>query len=185
MRKAFQDTSVEDIDTNVQSVNWREIGETTQTNGANVTKIWLDRRTLKVKDPVSLVGQHSVYIVGPGLLDADISGSNEVEIQIARNAAVLNRTRIGYPESGIMYSLRGESYLNFVNLRSPSDNLIRNVTSGDSSDVIVRFGGPLSYREARECEFQRDIEARRKNRERQRKSHDLHDIGIVDEMRGL
>ena len=47
---------------------------------------------------------------------------------------------------------RGESYINFVNLKPPSDKTIYNV-AGDMSDVIVGFGGPLSYREARENEF--------------------------------
>lgn len=161
-RKIFQDTSSENIDTNVQSMTWNELGDTIVTNGLKVTKIRLNRRTLKVKDPVVLDGRHNVYIVGPGLLDADISGSAGVSVHLSRNAALLNRTRIEYPKSAIMYALRGESYINFVNLKEPSDKTIYNV-EGDT-DVIVRFGGPLSYREVREDEFRREMERIRKKR---------------------
>ena len=161
-RKIFQDTSSENIDTNVQSMTWNELGDTIVTNGLKVTKIRLNRRTLKVKDPVVLDGRHNVYIVGPGLLDADISGSAEVSVHLSRNAALLNRTRIEYPKSAIMYALKGESYINFVNLKEPSDKTIYNV-EGDT-DVIVRFGGPLSYREVREDEFRREMERIRKKR---------------------
>lgn len=161
-RKIFQDTSAENIDTNVQSVAWHELGDTIVTNGMKVTKIRLNRRTLKVKDPVVLDGRHNVYIVGPGLLDADISGSAEVSVHLSRNATLLNRTRIEYPRSAIMYALRGESYINFVNLKEPSDKTIYNV-EGDT-DVIVRFGGPLSYREVREGEFRKEMERIRKKR---------------------
>ena len=184
MRKILQDTSVENIDTNVQAVSWNEIGETTTTNGTTVKKIWLDARTFKVKEPVVLAGRHRVYIVGPGLLDADISGSKDVVIQLARNAAVLNRTRIAYPDSDIKYVVQGESYLNFVNLKAPPDKNIRNVTV-DSFNVIVRFGGPLSYREAREEDFRMTMEAERKEKERQRKSHNLNDLEISDEVSGF
>ena len=162
-RKIYQDTSVENIDTNVQSVTWHELGDTIVTNGMKVTKIRLNRRTLKVEDSVVLDGRHNVYIVGPGLLDADISGTAEVSVHLSRNAALLNRTRIEYPRSAIMYALSGESYINFVNLKPPSDKTIRNV-AGDMSDVIVGFGGPLSYREARENEFRREMERIRKKR---------------------
>lgn len=184
-RKIFQDTSSEEIDTNVQSVAWNELGETILTNGVKETKIWLDSRTLKVEDPVALDGQQNVYIVGPGLLDADISGSAEVSIHIAKNAAFLNRTRIEYPESSMMYFLRGESYLNFVNLKQPADKTICNIVAEDMSDVIVRFGGPLSYCKIREDNFRRMMDAQRERRERQRKSHNLRDAGIRDELRGL
>ena len=164
VRKVFQDTSSENIDTNVQSVTWNELGDTIVTNGLKVTKISLQRRTLKVEDPVALDGRHNVYIVGPGLLDADISGSAEVAVHLAGNAAFLNRTRIECPKSAMMYFLRGESYVNFVNLKQPSDKTISNIVAEDLSDVIVRFGGPLSYREAREDEFRRKREARGRHR---------------------
>ena len=183
MRKAFQDTSVEDVDTNIRSASWDELGETTLTNGVTVKKIWLDGRTFKVKEPVVLHGRQVVYVVGPGLLDCDISGSKEVSIQLARNAAVLNRTLVEHPRSGMMYSMRGESYLNFVNLKSPPDNFICNVIGGPSE--IVRFGGPHSYREAREDEFRRAMEAPRRQRWRKNTSHDLRDLGIRDELKGF
>ena len=157
-RKIFQDTSTENIDTNVQAVAWHELGDTIVTNGIKVTKIVLNRRTLKVEDPVVLDGRHNVYIVGPGLLDADISGTSEVSVHLARNAAFLNRTRIEYPKSAVRYFLRGESYINFVNLKEPSDMTICNIVAEDMSDVIVRFGGPLSYREVREDGFRREME---------------------------
>ena len=81
--------------------------------------------------------------------------------------------------------MRGESYLNFVNLKPPPDNFLRNVVAEDSSNFLVRFGGPLSYREAREEDFRETMERKRKTREQQRKSHNLSDVGISDELKGL
>ena len=182
MRRAMQDTSVENVSTNVQYVNWDEIGKTYLCNETEVTEIWLDNRTLKVKSPVVLSGRRKVYIAGPGLLDADISGSNEVVVCIARNATLLNRTRIEYPESGIAYSLIGDGYLNFVNLAMPKDKAIGNVYSS-RNDGILRFGGPLSYREARADEFRKTLEAERRKKEHRRNSHNLRDIGVVSEPR--
>lgn len=123
-----------------------------------------------------------MYIAGPGLLDADISGSNEVVVCIARNATLLNRTRIEYPESGIACSLIGDGYLNFVNLAMPKDKAIGNVYSS-RNDGILRFGGPLSYREARADEFRKTLEAERRKKEHRRNSHNLRDIGVVSEPR--
>ena len=118
-----------------------------------------------------------MYIAGPGLLDADISGSKDVSVDVVRNAALINRSPKPYPESGITYTLRGDSYLNFLNQKSPEDKNIRNVYA-DGEDVIVRFGGPLTYREARQDAYRQGLDAHRRDAERRRKSHDLRDAGV-------
>ena len=177
MRQILQDTSVENIDPTEHVVKWSDIGETTMVNGTTVTKIWLDEKTLKVVEPVVLDGKHKVYIAGPGLLDADISGTKDVSIDVVRNAALINRSQKAYPESGITYTLRGDSYLNFLNQKSPEDKNIRNVYA-DGEGEIIRFGGPLTYREARQDAYRQGLEAHRRDAERRRKSHDLRDVGI-------
>ena len=177
LRQVFQDTSSENIDTTVRIVKWKDIGETKVVNGTPVTTIWLDEKTLKVTEPVVLDGKRKVYIAGPGLLDADISGAKGVTVEIARNAALINRSPKPYPESGITYSLRGESYLNFLNQKWPEDKDIRNVYV-DGENEIIRFGGPLTYREARQDAYKQALEAHRRDAERRRKSHDLRDAGV-------
>ena len=155
------------INKNVQYASWEGIGETNtvkmvsrwdevrkKTLKGDVlrTEINLDGRTLKVKDPVVLAGMQEVVISGPGLLDADISGSADVVVRLDRQASFLNRTRIGFPESAIMYTLQRKSYLNFVNLPVPERIDSINVYAA-SEDDILRFGGPLTYREARAGQF--------------------------------
>ena len=137
----------------------------------------LDERTLKVEEPVTLKGKRKVYIVGPGLLNADISGAKGVTVEIARNAALINRSAIPYPKSGIVYTLRGESYLNFLNQKPPEDDNIRNVYVNGENEILD-YGGPLTYREAREEAYKQNLEAYRRDAERRRKSHDLRDAGI-------
>lgn len=177
MRQILQDTSVENIDPTERIVKWSDLGKTEVVNGVSVTKIWLDERTHKVVEPVVLGGRQKVYIAGPGLLDADISGEKGVSVELVRNAALINRSGKPYPESGVTYTLRGESYLNFLNQKSPEDKNIRNVYVGGESEII-RFGGPLTYREARADDYRRGLEAHRRDAERRRKSHDLRDLGI-------
>ena len=177
MRQILQDTSAERIDPTVQTVTWDAIGETTTVNGTTVTKIWLDGKTLKVEKPIVLDGKRKVYIAGPGLLDADISGANGVSVELLRNAALINRSGKKYPESGMTYTLRGESYLNFLNQKSPEDGNIRNVFV-DGENEILRYGGPLTYREARQDAYRQALEAHRRDAEKRRKSHDLRDAGV-------
>ena len=177
LRQVFQDTSAEKIDPNVRIVKWADLGETKFANGMPVTTIWLDERTLKVEEPVTLKGKRKVYIVGPGLLNADISGAKGVTVEIARNAALINRSAIPYPKSGIVYTLRGESYLNFLNQKPPEDDNIRNVYVNGENEILD-YGGPLTYREAREEAYKQNLEAYRRDAERRRKSHDLRDAGI-------
>ena len=177
MRQILQDTSVENIDPTERIVKWSDLGKTEVVNGVSVTKIWLDERTHKVVEPVVLGGRQKVYIAGPGLLDADISGEKGVSVELVRNAALINRSGKPYPESGVTYTLRGESYLNFLNQKSPEDKNIRNVYVGGENEII-RYGGPLTYREARVDDYRRGLEAHRRDAERRRKSHDLRDLGI-------
>lgn len=179
MRQILQDTSAEKIDSTVQTVSWDAIGETSTVNGMAVTQIWLDERTLKIEEPIVLDGKRKVYIAGPGLLDADISGAKGVSIELLRNAALINRSAKPYPESGATYTLRGESYLNFLNQKPPEDKDIRNVYV-DGEREILRYGGPLTYREARQDAYRQRLEAHRRDAERRRKSHDLREAGAQE-----
>ncbi len=72
---------------------------------------------------------------------------------------------------------QGGSYLNFLNQKWPEDKDIRNVYV-DGENEIIRFGGPLTYREARQDAYKQALEAHRRDAERRRKSHDLRDAGV-------
>ena len=60
---------------------------------------------------------------------------------------MLNRTTRSYPESGIRYSIRDESYLNFVNLDWPKGGFSPRVTV-EKEMSMLDYRGPTVYRDA-------------------------------------
>ena len=108
----------------------------------------LRQRTFSFKEPIALApGEYS--IVGPGRLDAAISGPSNAVVRI-KGCTLNNMTTLSYPRNGVCYVLEGGAYLNFANLdenfrtrkfiRYASGNL-----SGD--DEAVAFRGPLTREE--------------------------------------
>ena len=108
----------------------------------------LRQRTFSFKEPIVLApGEYR--IVGPGRLDAAISGPSNAVVRLT-GCTLNNMTTRPYPKNGVNYVLDGGAYLNFVNLdenfhmrkflRYASGNL-----SGD--DEAVAFRGPLTREE--------------------------------------
>ena len=108
----------------------------------------LRQRTFSFKEPIALApGEYS--IVGPGRLDAAISGPSNAVVRI-KGCTLNNMTTLSYPRNGVGYVLEGGAYLNFANLDENfrTRKFIRYASgtlSGD--DEAVAFRGPLTREE--------------------------------------
>lgn len=124
---------------------WRIV---TKTNTVDGIVIRLNGETVSFEKPMSLEpGEYR--IIGPGRLDADISGPSNAVVRL--KACVLNnQTAFGYRNNRVNYILEGDAYLNFVNL--DEDYRLRKcirhfdgLLNGNGGDVAFR--GPLTREE--------------------------------------
>ena len=117
------------------------------TNSTEGVILHLSRKTISFARPIRLKpGEYR--IVGPGRLDADISGSSNVVVRL-KNCVFNNMTRLPYPRNGIRYELEGGAYLNFANQK----NAYRGhkfIHSDSDAPNEVRFRGPLTVKELNE-----------------------------------
>ncbi len=117
------------------------------TNSTEGVILHLSRKTVSFARPIRLKpGEYR--IVGPGRLDADISGSSNVVVRL-KNCVFNNMTRLPYPRNGIRYELEGGAYLNFANQK----NAYRGhkfIHSDSDAPNEVRFRGPLTVKELNE-----------------------------------
>lgn len=104
----------------------------------------LHGQTLVLHEPIVLKPGRTYRVIGPGTLDADISGPESTTLWMT-NCVVLNRAQTVYPKVKLKYHLTAGVYLNFINinesvapLRGRHDFL--GVYDGAFNDV--RFGGP-------------------------------------------
>ena len=120
----------------------------TKTNTVDGVVIRLNGETVSFAKPISLEpGEYR--IIGPGRLDADISGPSNAVVRL--KACVLNnQTASGYRKNRVNYILEGDAYLNFVNL--DEDYRLRKcirhfdgLLNGNGGDVAFR--GPLTREE--------------------------------------
>ncbi len=128
----------------------------TKTNTVDGVAIRLSGKTVSFAKPISLEpGEYR--IIGPGRLDADISGPSNAVVRL--KACVLNnQTASGYRKNKLNYVLEGDAYLNFANL--DEDNRIRKcirhfdgLLNGDGGDVAFR--GPLTREELKKVRSDR------------------------------
>ena len=108
------------------------------------TVLNLRGQTLVLHEPIVLKPGRIYRVIGPGTLDADISGPESMTLWMT-NCVVLNRAKTVYPKVKLKYQLTAGVYLNFINinesvapLRGRHDFL--GVYDGAFNDV--RFGGP-------------------------------------------
>ena len=118
------------------------------TNVVEGTIINLQARTLSFKDPIELApGEYR--IIGPGRLDAALSGSSNAVVRL-KNCVLNNMTTIQHPKNRISYVMEGGAYLNFVNLDENSQ-MRGAVRCGEEcqggNDYAVEFRGPLTFKE--------------------------------------
>jgi serine/threonine protein kinase len=119
-----------------------------QTNTVEGVVIRLNGKTVSFAKPISLEpGEYR--IIGPGRLDADISGPSNTVVRL-KGCVLNNLTAAGYRKNMVNYVLEGDAYLNFVKL--DEDYRIRKcirhfdgLLNGDGGDVAFR--GPLTREE--------------------------------------
>ena len=118
------------------------------TNAVEGTIIDLQKRTLSFKEPIELApGEYR--IIGPGRLDAALSGSSNAVVRL-KNCVLNNMTTIRHPKNRISYVMEGGAYLNFVNL-DESSQMRKSVSLAEEckggNDYVVEFRGPLTFTE--------------------------------------
>ncbi len=90
-------------------------------------------------------------IVGPGRLDADLSGPSNVVVRL-KDCILNNMTEVRYPQNGIRYVLEGGVYLNFARL-DKGILPIKHVVIEDGAENAVRFRGPTIISELRDLQW--------------------------------
>ena len=104
----------------------------------------LPTNTVSFSEPIVL-NPSEYRIIGPGRLDADLSGPTNVVVRI-RDCVVNNMTVLPYPKNGIRYIFEGGAYLNFARLKR-GDPLGRNIKFSDEDGDALEFSGPLTREE--------------------------------------
>ena len=128
----------------------------TRTNTVDGVVIRLNGKTVSFAKPISLEpGEYR--IIGPGRLDADISGPSDTIVRM-KSCVLNNLTAAGYRKNKLNYVLEGDAYLNFANL--DEDNRIRKcishfdgLSNGNGGDVAFR--GPLTREELKKVRSDR------------------------------
>ena len=125
------------------------------TNRVDGTILNLPKDTLSFARPI-LLKPGEYRIVGPGRLDADLSGPSNVVVRL-KDCVLNNTTSVPYPQNGIHYVFEGGAYLNFVNLDRNIEHR-RYIHSDGKSRNALRFRGPMTFKELDEeqaCEYER------------------------------
>ncbi|MBR4258933.1 MAG: protein kinase [Kiritimatiellae bacterium] len=132
------------------------------TNQVDGTILHLPKDTLSFTKPI-LLKPGEYRIIGPGRLDADLSGPSNAVVRL-KDCVLNNTTSVPYPLNGIHYVLEGGAYLNFVNLDRNIEHR-RYIHSDGKARNALRFRGPMTFKEldeeqAREYErmLQRDLQ---------------------------
>ena len=141
------------------------------TNVVEGVVVNLRQRTFSFNEPIALTpGEYR--IVGPGRLDAAISGPSNAVVRI-KGCTLNNMTTLPYPKNRVNYVLEGGAYLNFVNLNE-NFRMRKSIryacgTLGVDDDAVA-FRGPLTREELkrkrqadRAREWREEVE--RENRE--------------------
>ena len=119
------------------------------TNRVEGVIVQLPARTNVFARPIRLnPGEYRV--VGPGRLDADLSGPSNVVVRL-KDCILNNMTEVPYPQNGIRYVLEGGVYLNFARL-DKGILPIKHVVIEDGAENAVRFRGPTIISELRDLQ---------------------------------
>ena len=106
--------------------------------------VHLPTNTVSFAEPIVLKpGEYR--IIGPGRLDADISGPTSAIVRL-QDCVLNNITTLSYPKNGIRYVFEGGAYLNFARLKR-GDPLNRNIEFSDKDGDALEFHGPLTREE--------------------------------------
>ena len=118
------------------------------TNVVKGVVVNLQKRTIAFREPIELApGEYR--IVGPGRLDAALSGPSNAVVRL-KDCVLNNMTTLQYPKNRISYVMEGGAYLNFANLDATS-RMRGSVRCGEEcqggNDFAVEFRGPLTFKE--------------------------------------
>ena len=120
------------------------------TNRVEGVVVQLGAKTNVFGKPIRLnPGEYRV--VGPGRLDADLSGPSNVVVRL-KDCILNNMTEVPYPQNGIRYVLEGGVYLNFARL-DKGILPIKHVVIEDGAENAVRFRGPTIISELRDLQW--------------------------------
>ena len=114
------------------------------TNRVDGTILNLPKDTLSFAKPI-LLKPGEYRIIGPGRLDADLSGPSNAVVRL-KDCVLNNTTFVPYPQNGIHYVFEGGAYLNFVNLDKNIEHR-RYIHSDGKSRNALRFRGPTTFKE--------------------------------------
>jgi len=117
------------------------------TNVVEGTLVQLPKETIVFSEPI-ILDPGTYRIIGPGRLDADISGTTNVVVRL-KGCVLNNMTALSYPKNGVRYVFEGGAYLNFARLKR-GDPLNRNIKFSDNGGDALEFGGPLTREELHE-----------------------------------
>lgn len=101
-------------------------------------------QTLVLHEPIVLKPGRTYRVIGPGTLDADISGPASATLWMT-NCVVLNRAKIIFPDVKLKYHITAGVYLNFINIEdrvAPWHRTFEYLGHYDGAFNDVRFGGP-------------------------------------------
>ena len=121
------------------------------TNEVAATVVRLNRQIQAFKRPIVLSNDREWFIVGPGTLDANVTGADTNALTNVRldHCIFLNRTRKPPEQAALFYHLLGQAYLNFID-REPVTGAWGEM--GDYTEVsdmrinALEFGGPATYK---------------------------------------
>ncbi len=118
------------------------------------TTLHLEGKVYVLNQPVHLKKGETLAVIGPGRLEASISGEEGSCLSL-KDCIAMNFTSSPVEKSGLRYELLNGVYLNFANLEKPVawPNRFR---VHDGAFNVIRFKGPLTVEELnreREKEF--------------------------------
>ena len=144
---------------------WRALCENVVTNGHQATVVRLNGEPHVFKRPIVLPNDREWFVVGPGTLDADVTGadtSKRTNVHLDR-CVLLNRTRKPAEQAAIRYRFAGGVYLNFIDQSSDQSLLLFTQRYADGFDAqfnAVEFGGPPTVKglnEKRQAEINEQL----------------------------
>ena len=120
------------------------------------SRLELKGGVIKLNEPIELKGGREYMVLGPGILDADISGPTNALLRL-KDCYLLNRTKRMYPKNGLKYSLENGVYLNFTNFKESEIPLSLRLSDFlgryDAAFNVIKFGGPVTKEEVERMRF--------------------------------
>ena len=106
----------------------------------------LKRLSVSFKRPIKLKRNEVLKIIGPVIIDADISGAKGSSVILSHVTILHNHTTVPQPRNGVTYILGGGTYLDFVNLSEQTfaascdgrQRIFRSLTAA----THLAYGGP-------------------------------------------